>query len=278
MIRFELPSLGADMDEGTLLEWKVAPGDEVSRGQVIAVVDTSKAAVDIEIWHPGVIAELLVEPGEKIPVGTPMATVLEPGEAAPAPARPKKKGRAGARAEAAAKGAGKTATTKVPKQSAKETAKETAKEDAKEAAKEIAKPPAKPASKQAAAPETAAPGGQVPTQVPTQVPSPRAVLEAARHPVSPAARRRGRELGVDVEALSGSGAGGAVTIADVERAAGAQAPPQATVPPARASARPSGNRPRPRNRRRACRPGRPARSPPPSRTGSARCAVRSRRR
>ena len=132
MIRFELPSLGADMDEGTLLEWKVAPGDEVSRGQVIAVVDTSKAAVDIEIWHPGVIAELLVEPGEKIPVGTPMATVLEPGEEAPAPARPKKKGRAGARAEAAAKGAGKTATTKVPKQSAKETAKETAKGTAKE--------------------------------------------------------------------------------------------------------------------------------------------------
>ncbi|HWS73518.1 MAG TPA: biotin/lipoyl-containing protein, partial [Quisquiliibacterium sp.] len=84
MIRFELPSLGADMDEGTLLEWKVQPGDAVARGQVIAVVDTSKAAVDVEIWHAGVVAELLVQPGEKIPVGTVMATLTEPGEVAAA--------------------------------------------------------------------------------------------------------------------------------------------------------------------------------------------------
>ncbi|MBE0550531.1 MAG: 2-oxo acid dehydrogenase subunit E2, partial [Rubrivivax sp.] len=80
MIRFELPSLGADMDEGTLLEWRVKPGDTVERGQVVAVVDTSKAAVDVEIWHDGVVAELLVEPGQKIPVGTLLATLLAPGE------------------------------------------------------------------------------------------------------------------------------------------------------------------------------------------------------
>nr|HQD83390.1 2-oxo acid dehydrogenase subunit E2 [Quisquiliibacterium sp.] len=42
MIRFELPSLGADMEEGTLLEWRVQPGDRVARGQVVALVDTSK--------------------------------------------------------------------------------------------------------------------------------------------------------------------------------------------------------------------------------------------
>ena len=93
MIRFELPSLGADMDEGTLLEWRVQPGDTVKRGQVVAVVDTSKAAVDVEIWHDGVVAELLVQPGQKIPVGTLLATLLAPGEtpaavaAAPAAAR-----------------------------------------------------------------------------------------------------------------------------------------------------------------------------------------------
>ena len=40
MIEFKLPSLGADMDEGTLLEWKVGVGDTVKKGQVIAVVDT----------------------------------------------------------------------------------------------------------------------------------------------------------------------------------------------------------------------------------------------
>ena len=42
MIEFKLPSLGADMDEGTLLEWKIQPGDKVKPGQVIAVVDTAK--------------------------------------------------------------------------------------------------------------------------------------------------------------------------------------------------------------------------------------------
>ena len=39
MIEFRLPSLGAEMDEGTLLEWKVKPGDGVSKGQVVAVVE-----------------------------------------------------------------------------------------------------------------------------------------------------------------------------------------------------------------------------------------------
>ncbi|KWK55969.1 branched-chain alpha-keto acid dehydrogenase subunit E2 [Burkholderia stagnalis] len=84
MIEFTLPSMGADMDDGTLLEWLVKPGDVVRKGQVVAIVDTSKAAVDIESWHEGTVDELLVEPGEKIPVGTPMATLLEPGEAPPA--------------------------------------------------------------------------------------------------------------------------------------------------------------------------------------------------
>lgn len=83
MIEFTLPSMGADMDEGTLLEWKVKPGDAVKKGQVVAIVDTSKAAVDVESWHEGTVYELLVGPHEKIPVGTPMATLLEPGETAP---------------------------------------------------------------------------------------------------------------------------------------------------------------------------------------------------
>jgi pyruvate dehydrogenase E2 component (dihydrolipoamide acetyltransferase) len=73
MIEFKLPSLGADMDEGKLLEWKVRPGDAVKRGQVIAVIDTSKAAVDVEIWQEGVVSELLTHPGETVPVGTVMA-------------------------------------------------------------------------------------------------------------------------------------------------------------------------------------------------------------
>ncbi|MDE1990365.1 MAG: 2-oxo acid dehydrogenase subunit E2 [Betaproteobacteria bacterium] len=80
MIDFTLPALGADMTEGKLLEWKVKPGDTVRRGQVVALVDTSKAAVDVEIWQDGTVAQLLVRPGETVPVGTPMARLLAPGE------------------------------------------------------------------------------------------------------------------------------------------------------------------------------------------------------
>jgi pyruvate dehydrogenase E2 component (dihydrolipoamide acetyltransferase) len=83
MIEFRLPSLGSDMDEGTLLQWCVAPGQAVKKGDVVAVVDTSKAAVDVEIWVDGKVHELLTPIGQTIPVGSVMALVLAPGEAAP---------------------------------------------------------------------------------------------------------------------------------------------------------------------------------------------------
>jgi pyruvate dehydrogenase E2 component (dihydrolipoamide acetyltransferase) len=83
MIDFVMPSLGSDMDEGTLDQWLVKPGDSVSRGQVVAVVETSKAAVEIECWQDGTVQELLVPVGETVEVGTALAKLLEPGEAAP---------------------------------------------------------------------------------------------------------------------------------------------------------------------------------------------------
>ncbi|MCM2328688.1 MAG: 2-oxo acid dehydrogenase subunit E2 [Lysobacter sp.] len=81
MTEFRLPSLGADMDEGKLLEWKVKPGDAVRKGDVVAVVDTTKAAVEVEIWQEGVIEALLIEPGTTVPVGTAIAMLRLPGEA-----------------------------------------------------------------------------------------------------------------------------------------------------------------------------------------------------
>jgi pyruvate dehydrogenase E2 component (dihydrolipoamide acetyltransferase) len=159
MIEFKLPSLGADMDEGKLLEWKVKPGDPVKRGDLVAVVETPKAAVDVEIWQDGVVQELITKPGETIPVGTVMARLAAAGEA----------------------------------------------------------PAAVPAAAPAAAP------------APTPAPAP------SRHPVSPAARKHARELGVDVEKLPGSGPHGAVIVEDVDKAAkgGAKpAPAPAAAPPA----------------------------------------------
>jgi pyruvate dehydrogenase E2 component (dihydrolipoamide acetyltransferase) len=142
MIEFKLPSLGADMDEGKLLEWKVKPGDKVKRGDVVAVVDTTKAAVEVEIWQEGTVHELVVEPGTQVPVGAVLALLLAPGEAAEAAAR-------------------------------------------------------KP---------------------------------EARKLVSPAARKRATELGVDVDKVRGTGAQGAVRLEDVEKAA---APAAAVTAPDR---------------------------------------------
>ena len=79
---FRMPSLGADMEYGTLLEWLVQPGTKVRRGDVVAVVDTDKSTIDVEVFESGVVAELLVEPGERVPVGTVLARLTPAGERA----------------------------------------------------------------------------------------------------------------------------------------------------------------------------------------------------
>lgn len=168
---FRLPALGADMDEGTIVQWNVAPGSVVKRGDVVAVVETDKGAIDVEIFQDGVVREIVVQPGTKVPVGTVLA-LLEGGEpvAAVTPS-----------AAPAAKGRGEGSST-------------------------IAQPIA------AAAPEA----GPVATE--------------ARIKISPAARKRARELGIDVASLQGSGPGGAVTLEDVKPS------PQASPQPSTATA------------------------------------------
>ncbi len=89
MAEFRMPSLGADMEAGTLVEWKVKVGDRVKRGDLVAVVETNKGAIEIEIWEAGVVEELCVQPGTKVPVGTALAVVRGPAEeAAPRAAPP----------------------------------------------------------------------------------------------------------------------------------------------------------------------------------------------
>ena len=81
-----MPSLGAEMEKGTLVEWRVKPGDAVTRGQIVAVVETDKGTIEVEIFEDGVVEALLVEPGTKVPVGTPLARLREAGAPAPAAA------------------------------------------------------------------------------------------------------------------------------------------------------------------------------------------------
>jgi pyruvate dehydrogenase E2 component (dihydrolipoamide acetyltransferase) len=80
VIEFRMPTLGADMEAGTLVEWLKRPGDAVVRGDIIAVVDTDKGAIEIEVFDSGVIDRLLIEPGQKTPVGTALAMIRAPGE------------------------------------------------------------------------------------------------------------------------------------------------------------------------------------------------------
>lgn len=80
---FTMPSLGADMEAGTLVQWLVKPGDRVARGDVVAVVETQKGAIEIEIFEAGEIAELLADLGQTLPVGAPLARLATGAEATP---------------------------------------------------------------------------------------------------------------------------------------------------------------------------------------------------
>ena len=208
-----MPSLGADMETGTLLEWRVAPGDVVHRGDIVALVDTDKAEIEVEIFCDGVIEALLVEPGRKVPVGTLLARLREP---------------AADSAQAAAPLAG-AVTPAHP-------------------AEPIAAPvrsalPA-PAPPPLLAPIPLAPTSAPPTPLASTSPAPTPLAPTspppptrARGRASPLARRVAAELGVDLATLIGSGEGGAISREDVERAAAARAlAPSVTPAPAIAPA------------------------------------------
>jgi pyruvate dehydrogenase E2 component (dihydrolipoamide acetyltransferase) len=85
---FLMPSLGADMEKGTVVEWLKKPGDRIGRGEVVAVVETQKGAFEIEVFEDGVLAEILVSVGTEAPVGAVLARIASAGAAkgiAPAP-------------------------------------------------------------------------------------------------------------------------------------------------------------------------------------------------
>jgi len=165
MSEFHMPSLGADMEVGTILQWLVKPGDPVKRGDIVAVVDTEKATIEIEVFQAGVIESIIVPEGQQVPVGTLLAMIRADGE-----------------------GAVRAAESK----------------------------PVAPAAPVAA-----------PKPVPVMPPKPVAVAPLAkpaappshRLRVSPLAMRVALELKVDLATVKGTGPDGAITRADVERAA-----------------------------------------------------------
>lgn len=75
MGEFCMPSLGADMETGKLVEWLVAPGTPVKRGDLVALVETQKGLFEIEIFEDGIMGEPLVQAGEEVAVGTVLALI-----------------------------------------------------------------------------------------------------------------------------------------------------------------------------------------------------------
>lgn len=88
MSEFRMPSLGADMESGTLVEWLKHTGDPVKRGDIVAVVETQKGAIEVEIFVNGVMGTQLVPLGTTVPVGTPLA-IIESSSAATPEAKPR---------------------------------------------------------------------------------------------------------------------------------------------------------------------------------------------
>jgi pyruvate dehydrogenase E2 component (dihydrolipoamide acetyltransferase) len=77
MYEFKMPSLGSEMEAGKLVDWKVKIGDRVKKHDIIAIVETDKSAIEIECWQSGVVEKLVVNVGEKVPVGTLLALIRE---------------------------------------------------------------------------------------------------------------------------------------------------------------------------------------------------------
>jgi pyruvate dehydrogenase E2 component (dihydrolipoamide acetyltransferase) len=171
MAEFRMPSLGADMQAGTVVAWLKRPGDRLKRGDTIAEVDTEKGVIDVEVFSAGVLESIVVPVGTKVPVGTVMATIGD-GQAAVAP-RP------------------------------------------------APVPPAPPETGEErplpSAPRGSQPAPRVSRPAPIYAPG---LAAAGRLKISPAARRRARELAIDPAGLPGTGRGGAITRADVEHAVG----------------------------------------------------------
>ena len=83
---FELPDVGEGIAEGTIVEWLVAEGETVERDQPVVRVETDKAVVELPTPYAGVVLKLHAAPGDTIPVGAPLLTVGEAGEASGHPA------------------------------------------------------------------------------------------------------------------------------------------------------------------------------------------------
>lgn len=221
-----MPSLGAGMDAGKLLEWYVAPGDRVKRGDIVALVETDKAAIEVEIFEAGEIEDLVIAEGTKVPVGTVLAHLrpvgAAPGDGAspPTAAAPAEPGKA-AEPEAPAEPV-------EPEEAAAPVARAPA--AARRAAED--RPPDRDRATAAGQPASAAPAAPVGAERPAPATPAPPTADGARPRSSPYARRLASEQGTAIDAVTGSGPGGAVVARDLGDTPGAAAPTELPAAPA----------------------------------------------
>ncbi|BCW69455.1 dihydrolipoamide acetyltransferase family protein [Arthrobacter sp. NicSoilB8] len=203
---FLMPSLGADMEHGKLVEWLVKPGDYVRRGDLVAVVDTDKTVMDVESFQEGVVADLLVGIGETVPVGTPLAVITQTPAEVGSPVRPASPAQAPSKA---------AVTPRIP-----------------EPPGPAAAPPIAPPVRHLAhrlGVDTGGIQGTGKDGAITRADVEHAVAARTGGPgrvrSSPRARRLATELGIGLSTVTGTGPDGAVTVADVQRAAAGTPPP-----------------------------------------------------
>jgi pyruvate dehydrogenase E2 component (dihydrolipoamide acetyltransferase) len=200
-----MPRLSDSMEEGTILKWLKSVGDEIAVGDELVEIETDKANMVYEADTAGTLVEIVAEEGDTLPIGEPIARVGDAGEAP-----------AGAGVESGAAAAGRGG------ENGGEAQTDEAPTETATAERPSATPPTPPT--EAPAPEPAAPAP---------------AAGDGRVKASPIARRLARDKGLDLQALSGSGPGGRIVKADVERAAesGVAATPQAA--PAQAAPAPA---------------------------------------
>lgn len=208
-----MPKMGDGMEEGTLLEWLKKDGDKVKSGETIGTIQTDKATLELESPDAGVLTGFLLTGGETVPVGKPIAAILQEGETLPAgwggkgaPAKPEASAAAPAEAPAPPK----------PESGAAPQGEST----------EGSQVQAVPAEAKQPEPEAKKPEPEAPT--PT---------EGGRVIASPLARKIAAEKGIDLHTIQGSGPGGRIVEKDVIQAkalpaAKPEAPAQQAAPSA----------------------------------------------
>lgn len=228
-----MPSLGADMTEGVLLEWLVHPGDTVQKGDIVAVVDTAKAAVEVECFDTGVVDQLLVSEGTRVPIGTPLATIQSTLGAPPSsPTTPgEAKDRAGtelrARKQPAAAQAqdGHLVTSPLVRHLAEQYHIDTDTLPGTGTGGRVTRSDIEHAAATADVQvEAVEPAERIEPAEPIESaePAERGPQRPRRVRISPLARKLASKLAVNPEALVGTGPGGAVRAEDVRRAAAAE--------------------------------------------------------